>query len=149
MRAGGHPPGLRPRPLLVDPVERVGQLGKVAVAVDTVEALLGRQHSRSGPSQAHRRVPLARDVPQALAITEFIDSMMFVKASNLRNSFGNPGRVSVSVFGVPSRTDLTAPGQMSSCFDGRFSTGTRETASPYFLDFKIGQDISRLVLWSA
>ena len=33
------------------------------MAVDAAKVLLGHQHSRSGPSQAHRRVPPARDVP--------------------------------------------------------------------------------------
>ena len=36
----------------------------MAVAVDAAEALLGHQHSRRGPSQTHRRVPPARDVPR-------------------------------------------------------------------------------------
>ena len=61
---GGNPPGPAARPLFVDPVERGYQLGKVDVAVDAAEALLGRQHARGGPSQAHRRVPPARDVPR-------------------------------------------------------------------------------------
>ena len=64
LRAGGHPPGPAARPFLVDPVERGGQLGKVHVAVDAAEALLGHQHARGGPSQAHRRVPPARDAPR-------------------------------------------------------------------------------------
>ena len=40
------------------------QVNQAAVAVDAAEALLGHQHSRGGPSQAHRRVPTARDVPR-------------------------------------------------------------------------------------
>ena len=52
------------RLVLVDPVERVGQLEKVDVAVDAAKALPGHQHSRGGPSQAHRRIPPARDVPR-------------------------------------------------------------------------------------
>ena len=55
LRAGGHPLGLAAHPLLVDPVECGGQLWKVAVAVDVTKALLCYRHSRSGPSQAHRR----------------------------------------------------------------------------------------------
>ena len=64
LRVGGRLPGLAACHFLAGPVERVGQLGKVAVAVDVAEALLGHQHTCGGPSQAHRRVPPARDVPR-------------------------------------------------------------------------------------
>lgn len=49
LRAVGRPPGLAARPLIVDPVERINQIGKVDVAVGAAKALLGHQHSRSDP----------------------------------------------------------------------------------------------------
>ena len=64
LRASGHPIGPAAHPLLVDPVERVGQLGKVTIAVDAAEALLRHQRSRGGPSQANQRVPQVLDVPR-------------------------------------------------------------------------------------
>ena len=86
------------------------------------------RRSIAGPSTFRQRVTFR----EVLAIKAFTDSMTFVEASDLRNSFGSPGRVSISISGMPYRSDLAAPGKMSSCFDARFSSGTTETESPSF-----------------